>query len=283
MKGNDSKEKVVASISRYMGIANLGIIAVNPTAEEIQKLLVLEELPKEPVYKDIKTKDRNDNEQLSNKVRLLLRGTNPILQETPDGKTAFVNEVVTATFDIFVSDREVVASTGAPRTLNALGVDTWQTVEKIEANEKMAWFSKHKPLYAAREGELELLKVFREFLNIGTRDECKFEDFKKIANGDVSELRRYITKWPQNAATFLLGVKESEDGEKEYQTVYGKCFSRPSVKNNTEKFIKALNEEYGDFKAIYPSDLKLKVYTKKLEIPDDNPATTATTSGNGWV
>jgi len=282
MKGNDSKEKVVASINRYMGLANLSIIAVNPTAAEMQKLLGMEEEPKEPVYKEIKLKDNDGNEREVNKVRLVLRGINPVHVDTPDGKLAVINETITAMHDIFVSEQLVVSSTGKPKILNGVGNDTWQEIEALKANEKMGWFTKYEPLYQAREGEVELLQIFREFLNLGSKDECKFEDYKKIANGDVSELKKYVSKWSTtNAATFLLGVKEVED--KEYQAVYNKVFGRPSVKSTPEKFIKRLNEEYGEFKAVYPSDLKLRVYTRKLEVPDDNPANSTPATTSSWV
>lgn len=277
MKGNDSKEKVVASINRYMGLANLSIIAINPTAEEMQKLLGMEELPKEPQYKDIELKDDSstDGKRLANKVRLVLRGKNQVKIDT-----TFQEETITAMHDIFVSQRPVVSSTGKPKILNGLGVDTWQDLDTLRANERMKWFTKNEPLYQAREGEVELLKIFREYLNLSSKDECRFEDFNKIANGDVSELKKYISKWSGNAATFLLGVKEVED--KEYQTVYTKCFGRPSVKSTPDKFVKALSEEYGEFKAVYPMDLKLTIYTKTMDAPD-SANTEVAKSTSSWV
>lgn len=285
MKGNNSNEKVVSSINRYMGLANLAIIAINPTAEEMQKILGLDELPKEPQYKGIiVNKDKEDERQV-NKVRLVLRGSNQVLQENPMGAMTATTEVITAIHDIFVSDTEVKSKSGKPRILNSLGVDTWQEIDVLMANDKMKWFTKNQPLYKSREGEIELLSIFREFLNLSTKDECAFKDYIKIANGEVAELKKYIAEWPKNAATFLLGVRETEDG-KEYQAIYNKCYGRPSVKSTPDKFVKALSEEYGEFKAVYPSDLKLRIYTKKIETPDNGNAPTPAASGSnggGWV
>lgn len=284
MKGNNSNDKVVSSINRYMGLANLAIIAVNPTSEEMQKLLGMDDLPKEPVYAGITVNKDKEDERQVNKIRLVLRGTNQVLQENALGTMTATTEIVTAMHDLFVSDTEVRSKTGKPRILNSLGVDTWQEIDVLEANEKMKWFTKNKPLYKSREGEIELLGIFKEFLNLSTKDECAFKDYTKIANGEVGELKKYITEWPKNAATFLLGVREAEDG-KEYQAIYNKCFGRPSVKSTPDKFVKALSEEYGEFKAVYSSDLKLRVYSKKIETPDSpsTAAPAATSNGGGWV
>jgi hypothetical protein len=280
MKGNDSKEKVLNSVTRYMGLANLSIVAINPTAAEIQKILGLEELPKEPKYTEIELPDENseDGKRLVNKVRLILRGKNLVMNEGVDGKTTFTEEVITATHDVFVSNKLVFSKTGKPKILNGIGIDTWQDIESLKSNPNMDWFTKYEPLHQAMEGEVELLQIFREFLNLGSKDECRFDNYENIAKGDVSELKRYISKWPNNALTVLLGVKVVDD--KEYQVVYNKCFSRPSYKSASDKFIKALSEEYGEFKAIYSPDLKLRVYTKSLEVPDTESNSTSTSS---WV
>lgn len=283
MKGNNSNDKVVSTINRYMGLANLAIIAINPTAEEMQKVLGLDELPKEPQYKDIVVNKDKEDERKVNKIRLVLRGSNNVYQENPAGGMTSTTEVITAIHDVFVSNDPVRSKTGKPRVLNSLGNNTWQAIDVLEANEKMKWFTKHTPLYESREGEIELLTIFREFLNLDNKTECKFKDYEKIANCEVAELKKYVTEWPKNAATFLLGVREADDN-KEYQAIYSKCYGRPSIKSTPDKFVKALSEEYGEFKAVYPSDLKLRVYSKKIETPDASSTTSAAPSGGGgWV
>jgi hypothetical protein len=289
MKGNDSREQVVGSVVRYMGLAILGIAAVNPSKEELMKLLSMEEEPKDTMYTytGIKSKDAEGGEKETNKVRLWLRGENLVMTDKTDanGNPVIAKEVITVPYDVFCYPRPAISSKGSSLTLNSLGNSTWQSIEKIESNENMSWFSKHKPLREAMEGEAELIEFFRNFLNLGSRDEAGFENYKAIASGNVDELRKYVSRWgATNAVVVLLGAKidDKGDNKKVYQAVYQKLVSRPSIKNYKDLFVDALNKPYGEFKAEYPSNLKLQYYTSEAEKPDAAPATTPTVGGS-WV
>lgn len=285
MKGNDSREQVVSSVVRYTGLAALGIAAINPTKEELVKLLGLTEDPKEAMYTytGIKTKDADGNEKETNKVRLWLRGENLVLTDRTDanGNKVPAKETITVAYDVFVADRNAVSSKGTPLTINALGNTTYQSIEKIEANENMKWFSKHAPLREAKEGEGELVEFFRNFLNLKSTDEAGFADYSAIANGNVTELKKYVEKWKDNKVVVLLGAKV--DGDKIYQAVYTKLISRPSIKNLQELFTNNLNKPYQDFKAEYHPSLKLQYYVPKLDTPDAAPANDSAPATSAWI
>lgn len=286
MKGNDSREQVVSSIVRYTGLAALGIAAINPSKEELVKLLNLTEEPKETMYQytGFKTKDDNGNERESNKVRIWLRGENTVLTDKTDaaGNKIPAKEVITVAYDVFVSDRDHVSSKGTPLTLNALGNSTYQSIEALNANENMKWFTKHGPLKQAKEGEAELIEFFRNFLNLKNSDEAGFADYSAIARGEVGELRKYASQWKDNKVIMLLGAKV--DGDKVYQALYTKLVLRPTIKNCTELFMQNLNKPYKDFKAEYHPSLKLQYYIPTAETPDAPSTASAPATGGGlWT
>jgi len=282
MQGNNSNEQVLNTIMYYGGLANLKIIALNPTGEELRKILNVEDLKKEPEYINIMIKSTDGTEQAYNKIVFYLSNVLPVLtgKKNEFGVPITENATILCRKEFLVAPRQDIASTGAMRTINNLGDNTWQSIEKLKANEKMNWFSKEEPLHHAFVGEALLLKFMREYLNLETKSSCTFANVEKIMNGDLSEIRASIKPWvATNMVTCLLGAKK--DGEKVFQQVYGKCFSRPTVKNSVEKFRKALNEPYGDFDAIYPSDLVLSYIDTSEEDKPDAPS--AAPSTKSWV
>lgn len=283
MQGHKSTEQTLNSVTYYGGLASLKIVAINPTGEEVKKILGIEELKKEPEYTNITIKNGNGVESTFNKITFYLSNDQTVITDKKNdmGVPIRAKEKITVRLEFLVSDDWDIASTGTERTINSLGISTWQSIAKVKANENMVWFSKNEPLHQARKGEADLLTFMREYLNLGAKEECNFKDAVKLLGGDVTELKQIIKPWAAtNEVVVLLGMVTKED--KSYQTVYGRCFSRPTAKTPATKFNKALNEDYGEFKTNYPKSLELS-YVIEAVTSDAPDSTTTPAVTSNWV
>jgi hypothetical protein len=284
IKGNDSKEQVLNSIVYYGGLAKLKVVAINPTGDVLKQMYNIEELKEEPKYTDIVLKTEEGVENTYNKVVLHLANDQMVLTDKKDLAGNFIRakETIKTRLEFLVSPEFDIARTGSVRTINALGNDSWQSEEKMLANEKMAWFTKYVPMHQAKKGEVALLNFVRNWMNVGSKDNCNFADYTKIAKGDVTELKSMAKSFPNNEITVLLGVKKADNG-KLYQTVYNKCYSRPTAKTPKDIFNKSLDDTYGEFDAIYPSNLELAYVSLNNDADKPDDAVSAAPSTSSWV
>jgi hypothetical protein len=272
----------------YGGIANMRVVAINPTGDILKQMYNLDDLKEEPKYTEIPIKDNEGLETIYSKVVFHLQGEQFVItdKKDPAGNPVRTKETIKTRLEFLINNEDKIASTGAPLTINALGNSSYQSVEKMMANPKMNWFTKEGPMHQAKVGEVELLEFVRNWMNLGSKDKCNFDNFEAFVKGDVTELKGLAKQRPTNEVTVLLGgnvvTKNGED--KMYQTVYKKAFSRPTAKNHKKIFNDALNESYGDFKAIYPADLELAYVTLPAQDSTPDAAAVATTPvNNNWV
>lgn len=265
IKGNNSNEVVLTTIDQYTGLANLKVVAINPNKEELEKLLGLDEgkIEKEPQYKDL---DLQNDGNLQNKIVFHLE-SKTLVSDKGVPKEA----VIKTKIEFLVAPKERVSQTGKTQLVNAVGNCSWGTEEVITSNPKMKWFCK-PPYHNAYVGEENLLKFVRNWLNLATNDECNFADAEKIMSGDVTELKGYLTRYPNNQVTVYLDIVEKEKDDKKtyYQTVYTKAFSRPTAKSPETIFANAFKEDYGSTKSPF-TGFELKVFYPKIEVdaPDE--------------
>jgi hypothetical protein len=272
MQGKKQEEFVESSISIFTGLADLKIVAINPTLDELNALQG-SSIEKEPVYTNIEVgKDDNGNPQIRNKVLIYL--ANNCLVERLDTKTDTISkgtEKVTAKLEFLVSPEFALSSNANSQFINNLGNNTYsKSLETLTANEKMDWFYKEEPIVQGYLGEAELLDFFKAFLYIAWNEPAGFKNREAIMKGDVIELKNYVKAVKTNEVTCLLGAKQGKD-DKFYQAVYTKKFTRATMKNPSSVFIKELNGKYGEFKAEYSKDLKLRVFnpTAQIDTPDN--------------
>jgi len=279
MKGRNTNEEVVKSITLLTGLCNVKLLVVNPNAEQLSKLLGGVDIKEEPQYIGL---DLQKDGNLQNKIVIwvLASGlvTNNGIKEVKEVKTRI---------EFFVKPEENLSKEGKKQLVNRFGAFSWQTLEQIEANEKMGWF-KHPPYHIALNGEELLLELFKNFLNLDTgnkdiakRDECGFINVNKIMSGDVTELNNYIKAWSNNKVTVLLNVVSREkDGKVNYyQNIHPKFFGRPDANGNVTLYYKtafanAINGEYGACKGDYQNSLDLKIFNPSISVGDvpDNEA-----------
>lgn len=247
----------------YQGLAKLTPVAVNPTKEQLSKLLGAE------LTNDINY-ENGENYRLD----------------------FWCKEVTTEKllkFSIFIGNKEVTSKNGMKHQyINAYGkTEYFESKEAIDAKNASAtedWRKfKTDGLRIAKVGEATLYSFLIALYNASpTTPFPQFDSFQKLTVGALGELRDVI----QDASTkervvhALVGVKDGK-----YQDIWTQRFLPAVFTEKAEMafFKKAADAEY-PYKADWGNDLAFRVYnpeqapTDKLEVeasssaaPDDLP------------
>ncbi len=237
---NSSETQVAGGggVKLYVGIAPVNVVAVNPTLSELNAIGV--NLKNEPEYKNVEI-----GGEVYNKIVFWVKHYNP----------EFATKV-----EFLVQPQPRVSQSGKAQWVNNIGQFAFSDTKASEAYE---WF-KDEGVRKAFVGEEKLMSFIKAFANVANGDDCYFEGFQKISNGDVSEIRALVNQLGDNKVRVLLGVKDEK-----YQQVYDKHFGRIKPKRD-DLFIKALNDDYGAFKAEYNKSLLLEEYSVSLISPDED-------------
>jgi hypothetical protein len=227
-------------VKLYVGIAAVNVVAVNPSLSELNAIGV--NLKNEPEYKNVEI-----GGEVYNKIVFWVKNYNP----------EFATKV-----EFLVQPQPRVSQSGKAQWVNNIGQFAFSDAKASEAYE---WF-KDEGVRKAFVGEEKLMSFIKAFANVANGDDCYFEGFQKISNGDVTELRALVNQLGDNKVRVLLGVKDEK-----YQQVYDKHFGRIKPKRD-DLFIKSLNDDYGAFKAEYNKSLLLEEYSVSLIAPDEDQA-----------
>lgn len=222
----------------WTGVANMKVIAINPTVDELAKIYNTDNVS-EPTYV---TENNNGN----TKVRLDF-----FLQNEENG--------IITSFPIWLENEARVSVAGNNQFINRKVQSTWSTsLEDLTANEKMSWFDM-TTAREAKSGEVDLYEFLVKWTNAQTGESVDLElsNFENlITKGDISELKEIMAKIGKTV-NVLLGVRDGQ-----YQSVYTKYVNRGHIAS-TKGFEKNLDGEYGEFKANYANSLELKLYTEQ--------------------
>lgn len=229
-------------IKRYMGIGVCRVLAVNPTAKEIEQHMGF--TPKaEPVYLG---EDQNGckTARISMIVTTVPEDNNGI--ET----TAFLTFNMTAT--------TIVGSTsGKIQVMDEFGSDpAWGDAAVVEANKPIVYSDGRNPLKGAYHkvcrGEVALTNFLRSFLGVPSAQnyvngtwvtktgeelnaaKLRLENIPNYFKGDFSEIKEAIALMPDNKVKLLFGVRTNDEG-KEYQDVNSEVFM--SARSNSTKMM----------------------------------------------
>lgn len=240
VKTNDSSVQVTGSL--WTGLANMTIIAINPTKDQ---LIALGRNPqKEPEYLSSDTTTGKAKFRIDFFVK----------EET--GK--FQNKVT-----FFMEDRPAMNKEATKsQYTNSVGQFSWP--KGTETTPNYAWF-KMDGLRPAFVGEQVLMDFIRAYANVDIKDACTLDTIANIVKGDLTEINNLWKSIPTNKVKTLNGVKDGK-----YQDTYTKYFGRP-YQNNFEAWKKALAAEYGEFKADFQGDFTLKPYTGSSIVTTDTP------------
>ena len=266
-KGNESKEAVV--FPKYVGVAPVYVLGVNPDKEEYEKILG-SELQKEPEYlSTIEIDGKNvDNARISFVVKT-------------DAEKVDAEVISNLTF--FLQKRPRVGSqTGKYQVIDKYGDTAWAVRDEDFKFEDGKMKVIRVPQYAhgpanididyrlAYVGEEELTAFLKNFLCIPSRMawvnstwvpnnkvdirdcEARLENIDDYFKGNFKELRDIISLMPKNKVRVLFGVRTTDKGQ--FQTVLSSKTLRNSVSN------------YNDL-AKYVEERKLNGAFKDIEYP----------------
>lgn len=250
--GKESTEGSV--VKKYIGVAPVYVLAVNPNKAELEKLYDTE-LEKAPEYVGEAEVGSESNKKTVSQVRI------DFIVKTDADKCKGIDMMTKVSF-FLKNDVRYNRDETKVQVINKYGETTWLPVENAKNGtvpENLSWFEP-ADFRPARIGEEELTAFIKAYLNIpnksfrkkdGTVVELKDKSeaearLDKIADyfkGDFSELKTVISLQPNNKVKCLFGVKTTAEN-KQYQAVYTQKF----LKNNVSDYSK-LDEELQDRKA----------------------------------
>lgn len=237
-KGKESVEG--NPIKKYIGVAPVYVLAVNPTKAELEKLYETD-LEEGPEYVGETEVGPEDNKHKVPQVRIDF-----IVQTDPD-KCNGIDMKTKVTF-FLVKDVQYNNLGTSIKVINKYGECTYLPIECVNngapAPEKQAWFdtSDMRPVYR---GEEELTDFIKKYLNIPGKSyrkkngevveiqdlseaEARLDKIENYFKGDFSELKEIISLQPKNKVKVLFGVRTTDDN-KQYQAAYIKMFLKNHV------------------------------------------------------
>lgn len=269
--GKAVEVKESESFKRYIGIAPVKVLAVNPTKAELEKIYG-RELEKEPVYTG-KTNVENVGEVNQTRIDFIV--------ETVADKYNNI-EGVKSKITFFISDAVRVDATGRARVIDSYGNAAWATKEQVESHaqlmsndglKKLKIATDYRPAYI---GEEELTLFLKTLYNLeaftyengewklkpdANQMTTRFDNIKNIANGNIAELKQIVAGAEGQKIRVLFGVR-TVDGNL-YQDIYNRAFMKANY-NDTSKIadeIKRRKDAGGLATTEYDCSLNFREYT----------------------
>lgn len=232
-KGIESKEG--NAVKRYIGVAPVFVLAVNPNKAELEKLYNTQ-LKNDPEYLG-EVEVGEDKHKVQN-VRL------DFIVKTDAEKCGGIEFTTKVPFFIRKEYRYNRDKTKV-QVIDKYGRTAWVTIEQAKAHEIPVYKNgpanidkDYRPLYS---GEEELTKFIKVYLNIpnvmkyvnntwvmvDNPEDCeaRLENITEYFNGNFKELRDVIALQPNNRVKVLFGIKTTDDN-RQYQAVYNQMFLR---------------------------------------------------------
>ena len=217
-------------IKKYIGVASVSVVAVNPTNAVLRKYgWEIPDTADEQKY--VFTKQLEDGTyETSARVRFLLK-INDI-----DDKPIFP-------YDIWIRQNFIVGkNTGKCRVIDAFGRCAWATRDEIKARVVPQYTSGpaniSQDYKGCHPGQEKLISFLFKYLNITplqmfSKDKnawvpsknpgrLTIDDWGKLMEGNATEIAEYLALQPDNRVKVILGVKETDDN-KTYQVVLDDC------------------------------------------------------------
>lgn len=255
-------------IKRYIGVAPVFVLAVNPTKDELEKIYN-NTSDNAPEY--LSKTEVNGKEVEQVRIDFIVQ-TNTERSNGIDLKTKL---------SFFLTNMPKYNRDGSKvQVINKYGETTWLSIEDAKNKvipSNLSWFEAAdiRPAYI---GEAELTIFIKKYLNIPNKSyrksngelvelenkadaEARLDCISNYFKGDFSELKTIASLLPNNEIKCMFGVRTTDDG-KMYQAVYSHEF----VKNNVTDYSK-LDEDLQNRKqnGAYPttefSICDLKEYT----------------------
>lgn len=241
-------------IKRYVGVAPVKVLAVNPSKAQIKELMGYEPA-EEPVYVGTQEVDGKqvNYARIDFVVRTVAEDCNGI--ETTQRMTFFIR-----------NQYRKGSQSGKYQVIDEYGRTAWATEEVIKAKGKIYYkdgameaniTTNYRPCYV---GEEELTNFIKNYLNIPnpanyvngvwvmkSGDElndclCRLDEVTNYFKGNFKEIKDAIALQPTNKVKVLFGIRMDNNG-REQQDIYTRTVLRNSSTNLT-----ALQKEIEDSK-----------------------------------
>lgn len=246
--GKAVESKETTEIKRYIGIAPVQVLAINPSKKELESIYNTT-LEKEPEYLGSTERDGKNIPYV--RIDFIIK-TNPEKSNGVD----MISKVSFFVRKAFMTNRDNTKV----KVVDKYARTAWVTQDEFKnklvpqyKNGPARIDNNYRALYA---GEEELLGFVKNYLGINDVDEfvdgnwrmranpqdyeAGFNDMEKWFGGDISEIKNAIALMPNNYIKLLFGVRHTDDG-REYQDVFNRATLKYSTRKNTS-LEKALTE-----------------------------------------
>lgn len=251
------KRDAEISVKRYIGIAAVKVLGVNPTAAEQNKFFDTQAFTEDPEYvSKVKVKAPNGTEVEVPQTRItFIVKTNPAIK-----CNSGIDLTTSVTF--FITRDYVYGDNGKKlKVMDKYGRTAWVTGEEFKTKAIPVYKNgpaKIDPGYhALYKGEEELVAFLKTYLGIPNPEtwnkrtekyemkpeselpdcECSLDKIEDYFKGNVSEIKEILTYQPENMVKVLLGVRTTDEG-KQFQAAFTRLF----VGINNTDYSKLSNE-----------------------------------------
>ena len=220
-----SSEEFVAK--RYIGVAPVYVVAVNPTKKEMESIYNTT-IEDEPNYLG-QAEDKEGNKVDNVRIDFIIKtDANKVGEEVISKLTLFLQKGYR-----YNGDKTKV------QIIDKYGRTAWVTTEQAK-NHEIPMYSNgpanidkdYRPCVIGEEALINVLKTYLGIQNVmkyvnGTWEmkenpedyEAKLEHIQDYFKGDFSELKNLVALMPENKIKVMFGVRTANDG-KQYQTTY---------------------------------------------------------------
>lgn len=220
-----SSEEFVAK--RYIGVAPVYVLAVNPTKKEMESIYNTT-IEDEPNYLG-QAEDKEGNKVDNVRIDFIIKtDANKVGEEVISKLTFFLQKGYR-----YNGDKTKV------QIIDKYGRTAWVTTEQAK-NHEIPMYSNgpanidkdYRPCVIGEEALINVLKTYLGIQNVmkyvnGTWEmkenpedyEAKLEHIQDYFKGDFSELKSLVALMPENKIKVMFGVRTANDG-KQYQTTY---------------------------------------------------------------
>lgn len=243
VKGKQKQEQSEFKKELFVGFTSVRVVAINPSREEINKLLGKEGSEDDKPLEYL-TQDQEGNERLrltfwlhdEQRKKYFVHSFNLTNKERTNkdkDKVQIINSTCSTTWVPYVGASNEADKSFIPgwfksftdKEKNEIGKKKWRKAlsgEEELANLMRAWLGRLNWNDVDTEVQVDCEKLFKE----------KYQELRGLINGD------YDTPF-----VVLLGVRTDEnDSTKKYQQVYGKSFLPNSFMKNINKEMKGSND-----------------------------------------
>lgn len=239
-KGTKSKEG--SSIKRYIGVASVYVLAVNPTKEELEKLYGTQ-IENSPEY--LSEVEMGEDKHKVQSVRLDF-----IVRTDPEAEVCKGIEYTSKVVLYLRNEYRYNKDHTKVQIIDKYGRTAWVTVEQVKAREIPVYKNgpanidkNYRPAYYGEEELINFLKSYlgipnvmryvnNTWITVDNPEECEasLEKIGDYFKGDFKELKDILALQPTNKMKILFGVRTANDG-RQYQTVYTQMFLRNGTTN----------------------------------------------------